>query len=88
MTLVYVLAWAVEFSRLQGGAFLFLGLLTALAYGAGQIYEWWFRGHLGLSADPSALTTAIATAALVALGKMPGGAPVFLFFPARCWSGY
>ena len=83
ITLVYMAAWTFQFSRLEGGVHLILALLAAAAYGAGQVYEWRFRGHLGLSADPVAMTsaavmTALATFLFVELGKLPNGTPTYL----------
>ena len=93
LTLIYVLAWTLMFSHLERNGFLILGLLAAAAYGAGQIYEWMFRGHLGVSADPSALTaaaltTAIATAALVAFGKLPAGSVTWLEVGVRFFQAF
>ncbi len=88
LTLVYVLAWTLQFSRLEGGVYLIIGLLAALSYGIGQVYEWRFRGHLGLSADPVAITsaaviTAITTSVFVMLGRLPSVSTTYLDIVSR-----
>ncbi len=87
-TLAYVVVWTLTFSFLEWNAFLVLGLLVAFAYGAGQIYELYFRDHVTLSADSSAvpaagLTAVIATAALVRLGMLPAGGRTYLAVAIR-----
>ena len=82
ITLIYVIAWVVVFSRLEGGVHLVLALLAALAYAAGQIYAKG-KGYFALSADPFALpagavVTALATWVMVSQNWMHGGVATYV----------
>ncbi len=93
ITLAYVVVWTLTFSLLERNVFLLMGLMVAVAYGAGQIYELYFRDHMTMSADSTAFPAAgvmavIATVVLVKLGMLPPGGRTYLAVVIRFFMAF